>query len=86
MVADEFIHGTMFTDNIFESVDNFLGTMHGKNIKDLRLTSNEDLGTIVTVDGWVLGYDGICRDWFVAAENVEHGNGDLYVSRMVGPS
>ncbi len=72
-ITDEFVHSTTFTDDILESVDEFLRAVHREDINDVGVTTDEDLGTSVTVDSGDLGYDGVGSNWFVTTENIEHG-------------
>jgi hypothetical protein len=73
-IADKFVHGTTFTDNVFKSIDEFLGTMmHGKDINDMGVMADEYLGAGVTVDSGDLGHNSVCSNWFMASKNVEHG-------------
>ncbi len=78
-VTDKLTHGTTFTDYVFKgSIDEFLGTMHGKNVNDMGMTAGKDLGTGVTIDGGDLGYDGVGSHGFMTAKDVLNmGNGDL---------
>ena len=72
-ITDEFVHSTTFADDILESVDEFLRAVHGEDVNDVGVTTDEDLGTSVTVDSGDLGYNCVRSNWFVTTENIEHG-------------
>jgi hypothetical protein len=72
-ITDEFIHSTTFADDILEGVDEFLRAVHGEDVNDVGVTTDEDLGTSVTVDSGNLGYNCVRSNRFVTTENIEHG-------------
>ncbi len=69
-VTDKFIHGTTFTNDVFKGIDEFLGTVHRKDVNDVWVVTDKDLGTSVTIDSGDLGYDGVGSDRFTTAKNV----------------
>ncbi len=72
-VTDEFVHSTTFTYDILEGIDEFLRTVHRKDVNDVGVTTDEDLGTSVAVDSGNLGYDCVGSNGFMTAEDIEHG-------------
>ncbi len=77
-VTDKFVHGTTFTyDILLEGIDEFLRAVHRKDVNDVGVATDEDLGTSVTVDSGDLGYDCVGSNWFMTAEDVEHGEWGL---------
>ncbi len=72
-ITDEFVHSTTFTYDILEGIDKFLRAMHRKDVNDVGVATDKDLGTSVAVDSGDLGYDCVGSNGFVTAEDIEHG-------------
>ena len=70
IVADELAHSSLISD--VKDIDKCLGRLHGVDIRDQRIFTNEDLGHCDTrVNCWSVREDGVCGYSFISSRNVE---------------
>ena len=74
-ITDEFVHSTTLAYDILEGIDEFFRAVHRKDVNDVGVTTDKDLGTSVAVDSGDLGYDCVGSNGFVMAEDIELGEG-----------
>ena len=72
-VTDEFVHSTTLAYDILEGIDEFFRAVHRKDVNDVGVATDEDLGTSVAVDSGDLGYNCVSSNGFMTAEDIEHG-------------
>ena len=65
------------TDDVFKGIDKFIGGFHGIDINDMRVTADEDLGVLISIDSSDGRFDGISSNGFMTSVDIEHGKGRL---------
>jgi hypothetical protein len=72
-VTDEFVHGSLMADFIFESVDECVGRMHIVESREESTAPNEELQTGDTADSDNVATNGIGSNSFMTLVNVTGG-------------